>query len=295
MSLAVNQFELDGYLFGPDLDVDYESFDPGSVTWRTQRSDSPRESARLFGRDISNAPVWAWSMFVNRSTPAEALETLAALKKVWRAEEARETVGSVVPLIYNIGNGTRMIYGRPNNIAYPLGKELLSGRIDVTADFEASDDLSYGETWHNSGIFGLLPESGSGLEAPLEAPLTLVGEAGSQARHITVGGDVATWALVKFYGPNSGSAFNLRLLVDGVWDARLAGPLAEDEVAILDPRPWVRTALREGDNSSFGGQMSSRMWLMKLTPGTHSLVFTASDPSGTSRCAVSWQEASSSL
>lgn len=289
------RFELDGYQFGLGCPVASESFDPGVSEWRTQRADQPREGGRIFGKDVPSAATWAWSLFTDGVDDTTALALRSQFKKIWRADSVRSRVGAVVGLKYTLGNRTRMVYGRPGRFAAPLDNKMLGGRIDITADFECVDDMTYGVEWKSSGIFGLLGESGVGLEAPLEAPLTQVGVTTSLQTTINVGGEEPTWAVIKFYGPSNGSAHNVVLTVDsGAWEARLVGPLVSGEIATLDPRPWVRTVLRE-DGGSYAGQMPSKMWLMKLTPGEHTLVLTAQDASGTVRCAVSWQEASSSL
>ena len=296
MTLENYRFELDGFEFGLGCSVASESFDPGGVAWRKQRADSPREGARYFGKDVSTAGKWAWSLFTDATDDVSALDLLAQFKNVWRARAIRDTVGAVLPLTYKLGNRTRVVYGRPDNFAAPLDNKLLGGRIDITADFELVDDLTYDTAWKTSGIMGLLEESSGGFSVPFSVPFSTTGVSTGTEGHITVGGDEPTWAVIKFYGPNSGSAYDLMLSVDGgAWTANMSGPLVAGEVAILDSRPWVRTITREGDGSSYAGQMASKMWLMKLEPGTHSLIFTASDTSGTSRCAVSWQEASSSL
>lgn len=305
--LTDHQFELEGVVFGLDCPVFVagDGFEPGGITWRTQRADSARSGSRRFGTDWQQATTWAWTMHVDEEREKEALATLTELALAWKARGIRRTPNKVVPLRYALGGRTRVIYGRPGNFGPAVNNTLLSGTATIVADFECADGVTYSDEEFGE-ILGITPASVGGVASPAKSPFSSMQTAAPLPGIITVGGDEPTPLTVRFDGPSVGSATGYKLDIDdGTLVVGYDNAIAYDQSVTVDPRPWMASVTRGSKDpnvfseavSVAGGLSVDTPTLVDvvLAPGQHVLRFTAADTSGTASCAVTWREASPSL
>lgn len=289
-------FELGGLEFGDDHrhEVVVTKFTPGSPSNRSQTVENPRADSRWFGRDRKTPGTWGFSMFVNRADEVEALDTLAALKEVWDAEDVRLTPGVVMPLRYTLAGRTRRVYGRPVRCEEVVDVRMWQGFLGVEADFELADTLHYADE-ETSTTLNIVPATTGGLVAPLVEPLrTLSSPEVSRQGQIVVGGNTATWAKVLISGASG--ATGLRVVVDETWSVGISGTVGHDETITFDGHPWARTILSSNGGSASGrAHPATRLERMRLAPGPHEIRFEGTDPTGTASATVVWRDASRSL
>lgn len=293
------QFELDGVLFGLGCDVAVEAsgFDPGSTTWTTQDRESQTDDVVYMGRDVKVPSSWSWQAFTTTEDPqdsvavAEALAAVETLQGVWEPEEVRSTPGTVSVLRYKRpGAGVRRVYGRPRRFAAPLDNLLLHGRVDITMDFRRADPLHYDDV-EESVVIGMLAAEVGGFPVPAVTPWTSVDVAEPQARTIRVGGTAPTWPVITFRGPQLVAPW---VQIGGVRCALQVTMSPGDEI-VVDTRPWVRTAYRNGAPQPALLAPATSLADMKLTPGAHEVLFGGSDPTNNATVEVAWRSATRTL
>lgn len=289
-------FELDGVLaFGERGEIIVEKFTPGAAADRSQTFLNPRGDNAWFGRDRKTPGTWTWSLSINRTNEAEALETLARIEEAWDNEDIRLTPGAQSILRYRVAGRVRRIYGRARRCEPVIDVRRLVGVIPVEVDFERVDTLHYDDVEQSVTLTTVPVEAGGLTEEGLVDPLTsLDSPSVTRAGQITVAGPSATWAVVTFEGATGAS--DLRIVVDEEWAVGIDGPVSYDERIVVDARPWIRAATVEGGGSASGRLApATRMELMRLTPGQHEIRFEGSDPTGTASATVAWRPASKSL
>lgn len=285
--LAVGQFDLDGYVFGGDEDpvtVVPGGFDPGTTGWRTEDADNPVGDSTFFGRDRLTAPTWGFSLQTNEDAEIGALNAMEALGGKWRADRIRKTPGLVLPLRYNLGNGTRRVYGRPRRWAPAVSPLLWQGVTGIAADFTLAAPEYYDDTQRVVDL-GILPGTSRGLSSPLTDSLSTL-LSGEKAQSVgNVGGAAPAPFVAVIYGPVQ----NPWLREDG-WRLDLNVTLAYDQYAVIDTRPWANTVIRN-DGASLAGKLSrtSRLSNARLVPGGSVLRFGGKDATGTAHCSVAWR------
>jgi len=285
--LAVGQFDLDGYTFGGEKDpvtVTPGGFDPGVTGWRTQDAENPVGDSLLFGRDRLTPGTWGFNLQTNQTSAASALGAMETMAAKWRADGIRSTPGSVSRLRYNLGNGTRRVYGRSRRWAPAINVGMFRGVTDVLADFQLADTLFYDDVQRNIDM-SIIPGVTSGLRGPLTGKLSTL-LAGERARSIAdIGGTAPAPFVAVIYGPVQ----NPWLSEDG-FKLELTTTLAYDQFAVIDTRPWANTITRS-DGASLAGALTrtSRLSTARLKPGGANLRFGGKDASGRSHVAVAWR------
>lgn len=175
--LKDHQFELlptedadSGVAFGIGRAVscEAEGFDPGSADWLVQDQDDPFSGVTRVGRDVRKGPTWTWSLFVNQYSETDALEALSDLAEAWSPDDL--DTGDVMALRYMIGGRVRRVYGRPRRFASPPNNKILSGMIDVTADFKLIDPNYYGDSPEQISV-GTTYTSEGGFVFPVTFPV----------------------------------------------------------------------------------------------------------------------------
>lgn len=285
--LAVGQFDLDGYTFGGDEDpvvIPPGGFDPGVMGWRTQDAENPVGDNMFFGRDRLTPPTWGFTLQTNTEGAPDALGALEVLAGKWRADSIRKTPGLVVPLRYNLGNGTRRVYGRPRRYAPAISKLLWQGVTSAVSDFSLAHTEFYDDTQRVVDL-GILPGTTRGITSPLTGSLStlLAGE-----KSLSVG-DVGGVAPAPFVAVIYGPVQKPWLREDG-WRIDLDVTLNYDQYAVIDTRPWACTVTRN-DGAPLSGRLSrySRLQEARLKPGGTVLRFGGKDATGTSHCTVAWR------
>lgn len=300
MATALNemQFELlpyaeaeQGTIFGIgcDISVNEDGFKPGGPEWYTEDSDNPVNGAKQFGRDHLLATSWQWDLHVNRDQVANAVDTLEDVATEWRAQHIREEVGAFTSIRYQLAGRTRRVFGRPRRFEYSPSNAILNGFVPVSADFQCVDSHTYDDVESVISMsLEVLPDGG--LVLPTVFPTSSI-PSNSRDSTVWVDGKAATYPIIRFEGPITNPSIET-----ADWGLSLDMTLAAGEYVEIDTRPWVQTALLNGD-VSVAGALGTRQWLsrMKLRPGQHDFNYRGSAGSAGSTCTVRWRSAWNSI
>jgi len=280
----------DGAAFGIGLHMglDENGFAPGSTDWAVQDSENSQNGSTAFGRDRLLGPVWSWQLHVNRSSTAEALETLRAFKKAWTAMHIRDVPGKVIPLRFQLEGEQRRIYGRPRRFEAPPDNRILGGYVPVSIDFKCTDGFVYSDTMESvtlrlgQGIEDEGADSGGGFVFPVTWPVTPMPPTRQQSV-VLIEGDEPAYPIIRFDGP----VFNPGFIYED-WRLDFDYNLPAGQYIEVDTRPWVNTILLNG-NASIAGKIGARQRLskMRLTPGRFNARFVGSSD-GSATCTVRW-------
>jgi hypothetical protein len=200
LDLSDFQFEIlpdedsvDGVGFGIHLDVSVDDggFDPGTAEWATQDGQNPLDGTTMFGRDTLLGETWAWNAHINRQTVGEALQTLRALRKAWRARGILDEPGKMAVVRYQMEGERRRVYGRPRRFAAPPDNKILNGYIPVTMDFKTAVATSFDDLEQITTV-NFVVDSDGGLRFPTRFPASPL-PPGEREGSILVGGDAPTY------------------------------------------------------------------------------------------------------
>ncbi|MER6616262.1 hypothetical protein [Streptomyces xantholiticus] len=257
----------------------------------------PREDGIRFGQDLRTHATITFEIGVDTVDAAPTLigrhganlDAVSELKQAWDAEALRRRFGTTAVLRTTQGGRARLFYGRPRKCA-PAGSKLTrQGYTPVVASFAVQDDSSYDDVEQLVRV-DLVPPPHRGIKGPLTTPLSMVGEGSPrQPGEITVKGTRPTWPVITFHGPISQPVCEV---VDR-WKLSLDLTLGVGERVTIDPRPWGRTVLRNG-NASVAGSLyrsSPRLADLRLPIGEHSLVLRGRDDTGTAHMTIAWRDA----
>lgn len=273
---------------GQDVSLDDGGFAPGSTDWADQDSIDPMSGVTMFGRDSLTGPTWNWQLHVNRSSTAEALETLRSFQSAWRAWHIRDVPGAVIPLRYQLDGEKRRIYGRPRRFEAPPTNTILGGHIPVSVDFKCVDGFVYDDTMQevvlqegldleNPGV-----DSGGGFVFPVTFPAVTLAPTRQQTQRV-VGGDAPAYPIVRFNGPVANPTLRAR-----DWTLSLDYVIPDGQYVEIDTRPWVSTVLLNGV-LSIAGKLGRRQRMHKVffSPGLFQAKYTGVG-NGTSTCSIRW-------
>ncbi|MFK0290731.1 hypothetical protein ACIQU6_09665 [Streptomyces sp. NPDC090442] len=279
-----------GYYLLEPYEIAYGETDAGDTPL-------PRADGVRFGQDYRSAAVITFEVGVDALDDATAqrarhsanLGRLSVMGQAWDAEALRRRVATPAVLSTVQGGRARRFYGRPRKWA-PAGSKLTrQGYTPVVATFACQDTTAYDEVEQHTRV-DIQPPPHRGLVGPLTTPLTMIGESsGKVAGEVVVGGTKATWPLITFNGPITQPACE----VVGRWKVTLDITLGVGERVIIDPRPWARTVLRNG-NASVAGLLyrgSPRLEDMRLPIGRQDFVLRGTDLTGTAYMTVAWRDA----
>lgn len=215
------------------------------------------------------ANLWDSSESIPLLTRAD--ELLEDFMKEWRADELRKIWGYVKPLTYRQANQTRIVYGRPRDIAAQPRRDQ-PGWYNCECTFQRSDTLSY--------AYDL-----SGTQAKPNAPGTLArGE-----------GPAPTWMSIFLVGPISNPVITI-----GPYVITLQHTLPAGKVIQISSAPWERRAISsEGPGVNIRTKMIAESpYLDKLTiPAFANWAVSVAGGSTTAATdlVVQWREAYHSL
>lgn len=286
------QFELDGVVFGKGapISIDGEDgFDRGTDEVFDQDVYLEGTESIAFGRDTNSPSLWTFQMHTDTARFAdEALRDVALLEKAWRDSNIRLASQEVSTLRYMVGNRVRRVFGRPRRWAASTDQGLMSGYSKIVADFQRADRYYYGDEEFSVDVTAT-PAVPGGFYTPITFPLTTI--AGSSREGTILGDNDGTTPSpfkVTFYGPESGSASDVRLRA-GDWEIGLRGELGTDEMFEISTYPFGPRAKRNGDQTTAGWIVSNRALRdVRIPLEGDTLWFDVTDPTGTARCVVSW-------
>lgn len=282
--------ELDGYQFGGHVhgktivmieDVVFDSADIVSVDRQLPRSDGTR-----FGRDYRGGRNITFTMHIFGDSAAIGFNALDHLHAAWMGDAIRRLPGATQTLRIKTGGRIRRVYGRSRRFAPISTRIAANGWAPVTADFRTVDHFYYDDN-EKTNTVSIIPTPGGGLIAPLVEPLSTVALSYAPGE-ITVGGTVPTWPVFVIQGPISLPTID----VIDEFRVTLGIILKYDEFVVVDPRPWTR-GVRKNGTVNVAGQLtpaSPRLSEIRLTPGTHEIILSGLDETGTSSLTVAWRD-----
>lgn len=263
--------------------------DLGDIDIRIADVDRPRGDGVSFGMDYRGGRTISFDLGVRAQTELAARDEAARLITAWRADRVRLKPGSVAELTARYAGRERVVYGRPRRLAPDYSDVAVNCFVGVTADFACVDDLFYDPEWEEARMT-TSPQLGGGLLAPLAAPLSTTLNSDRSAG-ITVATDLPAWPVIEIHGPIT----NPGVEIVGVFKVEVQAQLVTGDVAVIDTRPWVRSAKLNNWGSLGGAVRGTRLSQVRIPAGNHEVVLRGLDPSGTASAVVRWQRAYSTL
>ncbi|MGI5337652.1 hypothetical protein ACQEVS_09775 [Streptomyces sp. CA-181903] len=257
----------------------------------------PREDGVRLGQDYRSTASIAFSIGVDTVDDAPNvvgrhganLGAVSLLGRAWRADAVRRRFGERAVLRTRQGGRVRRFYGRPRKFAPAASRLTRLGHTIVEATFLAAEDVAYDDRQQTTRV-DMAPAPHRGLVGPLRTPLSMTGPGATKVPgEIVVAGDVPTWPVLTIYGPIA----TPQCEVLGQWMVTLNLNLDRGQWVRIDPRPLVRTVMRNG-NSSVADTLDRHSPLladMRLPLGRHDLILRGRDDTGTSYMTVSWRDA----
>ena len=275
---------------GQAVSIDDEGFDPGEDEWTVEDDDNPRRGGTIPGRDTLSGPTWNFALHTNRSNTKQALESLAAFKRAWRALEIRDTPGAVTVLRYRVGGRARKVYGRPRRFAAPPSNRILGGFVPITTDFKCVDGFTYSDVEHAAAMTITAEDMPRGFTFPQTFPTTTNGRSLGRAT-ISVDGDAPAYPRIIFTGPLTNP-----MLTHKDWTLTLDEAILSSQSVTIDLRPWAMTAIHSNGWSVAGKlKRSSRLTDVKFQPGPNELAFRAASTLTSGTCTVRWSDTWNSI
>lgn len=255
-----------------------------------------REDGVAFGEDYLGGKSYTFEIAVlaDRHAPmgerhSQVLERLDTIEGVWRNPEFRERSNDIGILRSRYAGRVTRCYGRPRRYDETAGRLAHKGMVPVVADFRIADGRFYDDAEQIVDASLVRPESG-GLRTPITFPWSAVNTSAGLTS-ITVGGTATTWPQIEFHAVSS--AITNPSVKIGDLTVGLHTSIPAGRSVRVDPRPWGRLVRRD-DGANQAGKLTHAtppLRRMLLTPGTHSVLYQATDPSGTSYCRVRWRNA----
>ncbi|MGW3627868.1 hypothetical protein [Streptomyces sp. NPDC000880] len=278
----------------------YDLLEPYEITYGDPDTGDvplPREDGIRLGQDWHSAATVTFEVGVDTVDDAATglgrhganLGAVSTMVQAWDAEAVRRRFGTPAVLRTIQGGRARRFYGRPRKCA-PTGSKLTrQGYTPVVANFACVDDTAYDDVEQSIRV-DLIPAPHRGLVGPLTTPLTMTGTGASKVPgEVMIGGTKPTWPVITIYGPISQPVCE----VVSRWKVSLNLSLGQGERVTIDPRPWVRTVLRNGSGNVAGTLYRSSPLLegLRLPVGRQDFVLRGSDSSGLSYMTVAWRDA----
>lgn len=288
--------DIDGYQFGgwdqaqTKVMIEDITFNAPDIT--TMDRQLPRSDGIRFGRDYRGGRTIAFDMHVFGSSGGQGFEILDELTQAWYGDNVRTSPGAVQTLRIRAGHRpARRVYGRGRRLAPAPLRTSATGWSPVTAEFKTIDHYYYDDQ-EKTNTVSIVPEQGGGLLAPLAAPLSTLGVSYAPGE-ILVEGTSACWPVYVIKGPIKLPTVE----VVGEYRITLGIGVAFDELLVIDTRPWTR-GVRMGNGTSVAGALTPASALLRnarLAPGTHEIILSGLDETGTSSLTVAWRDVYVSL
>lgn len=275
------QWQLGSYIFGRGTRTIVSSLEQTGYTISAGDSQQPRSDEVRFRKDYFQPgqlqftlsimdnyifrELWDWPFSPPIITRAD--EYLEQLQKEWRSDEMRQLWGYVKPLTYQHAGQTRLVYGRPRDMAAAPRKDN-PGWYNCVATFQRADTFTYAEALN-------------GVTAKPGAPATLN----------RLDGSAPTWMSIFLTGP-----INNAVITVGPYVLTLSHNLPAGKVIQISSWPWERRAI-----SSEGAGINIATKLVAESPYLDKLILPAfsSYPvsvaggatTAATSCVVQWREA----
>ncbi|MFF0409705.1 hypothetical protein ACFYUY_04630 [Kitasatospora sp. NPDC004745] len=295
--LADWQIDLGGVLIGHGTKVLIDDIEGiGTPDKRTGDRPIPGEDGNYPGRDtLAPRTLRITAGIRTPGDPAAAFDQLAVLERA-ADTQVRLTPGAADALrIRRPGQPVRRQYGRLLSVQAASLARAVHGWIPVHITYLGLDPVWYADTPSGLNLgLDVSAQRGQGFTAPLRAPMT-TGTADPKSRPgwAVNTGNRPTWPTVRITGP----VVNPRVWIEGspaVLD--FAVVLSDGETLDVETRPGRRTVIRNGQGSAAGTlTRASRLDQFCVPSGRSEVRWTAQDATGTSRLALTWRDASSSL
>lgn len=292
VQLRLGQYELDNdFIFGTrtpyavpnDFLVNEFGVEPGEI--RSVDSEMPQEDGTQFGVDYRGGMNLVWRINLwKKGQPA--LDDLAVMERAWKNPNKRLTPGEVTVLRMNKQGRTRLVYGRPRNCSPQYGM-VENGWCPIDASFLCIDETFYDDEQSIMEMEMANPPV-SGLRMPLRTPMR-VSQSQPTFGSFSVGGDKETWPTFLIQGP----VINPKVEIYGQYVFELNVALLSHEIISIDPRPWRRLTLLNGEKSRSGRYTSASATPpeMALPPGDYFAAFTGTDITLSSKLTIGWRNA----
>lgn len=288
--VADGQFELDGIPFGVDLPVFVtpDGFQPGRAELLTSRAKIGSGDGVRMGQDRFGSATWSFRLATNAEDAEGALDAYAELGEIWPRDDVRLTSGRVSTLRYRFGGRVRVVYGRGGRWTPTIDNALWSGMMSAAADFETVDHLYYDDEIESTTIpIAPIEEPGGGVIPPFITPFVSTGTNPARQGEVVVGGRRPTPVWLVIDGPVS----NPKVVSSTGWVAEILDTVYENDPVTVDGRPWARSATRQSGGAVQVSPRVTQISKLILPPGSHTLTFTGTDPTGTASVAVNWRKA----
>lgn len=286
--LQTEQWEIDGYVMGPDTSVNVGAFSIGGPDIATNDVLNPRADGERHGREYRSGRTIEFDLNA-LSDGYGVLDVLSALGSKWNAETKRLTPGAYSLLRYKLYNRTRRVWGTPRQMEPVTNLDYL-GNVPITANFRTVDPYFYDDVEHSNNT-SIAPVPAGGLIPPLSEPVSTLAISYAPGQ-VVVGGTEKTWLYFIIYGPIT----NPKIECLNEWALMLNMTIAAGEYVVIDPRPWSR-GIRLNNVTPVGGllsQDSQRIADLRLSPGSHEIILSGIDLSATASMLTAWRNAYSS-
>ncbi|MFE1289619.1 hypothetical protein [Streptomyces sp. NPDC058751] len=256
----------------------------------------PREDGVRLGQDFTGGATITFEVGVDTvddgataaARHAANLDAVSVMQQAWDGRAVRSLMATPAVLSTTQGGRARRWYGRPRQCAPAASKLTKQGYTPVVANFATVHTGSFDDVEQSVRV-DMAPPPHRGIKGPLKAPLAMVGEGTVRTPgEIVVGGNRPTWPVISITGPISQPVCELV----GRWKLQLDLTLKAGEKVVIDPRPWVRTALR--GSASIAGLITRSSPLLEnlLIPrGRQDLVLRGTDATATAFMTVAWRDA----
>jgi hypothetical protein len=277
----------DGVFLTQDVDVLYGDALLGD-------SNPPMQDGLRFGPDFASGTTLNFSLGLDTSQLPDKFNANGALvsgfRSCWDAAAVRRQSNTVTTLRYRLGSRVRRVYGRPRQFAPSNTAFAKQGYTSGVAAFQMLDQRFYDDieqqVWINK-----IPTDARGFVVPFTTPLTTI-RSTTQEGALVVGGDATTWPVATIFGPIAQPVVE----VVGVFKIGLNLTIPAGAAVVVDPRPWVRTAMNGSTNVAGAlTAVTPRMDDMALPPGSYATKLSGQDLTGTSRALFAWRNAWSYL
>lgn len=264
--------------------------DLGDVTIDVADAARPRGDGISFGTDFFGGRTVTLDLGIDRPTEEVALDALARIRRIWRADEVRRKPGAVATLTIRRAGRERVLFGRPRRFS-PSIEFIEDGLALALVDFAATDDLFYSVDVSEASV-NISPPLGGGFSFPLATPMATTESASSRSAFFMIAGDQPSWPVIEIFGPITNPCFS----VVGKWDIELRTTVPAGATLTVDTQPWARTVLLGA--TSLPGRLtraSTRLSAAALQPGTYEFALSGISAPGTAAARVRWRDTFSSL
>lgn len=283
MTLQEGQYKFGEFIFGRGTQCVVSSLEQTGYSVSAGDSSVPMTDEIRFGKDYF-APATILitvSAMENHMIDAvydggdylefpSASDLMESFMREWRADEVRSIWGYTKPLTYRRLGQTRMMYGRPRDIAAPARRKG-TGWYDIVCSYQRADTFSYSEQQY--GALDLAPS----VTSPI----------------IRQDGSAPTWFEIYLVGPISNPIINI-----GPHRIEIQHVLPAGQIIQISSVPWERRAVSSSGFNLAPKLIGTSPYLsdLRFPAGTNwNVSFTGSGTNASTKLSVLWREAYHSM